>query len=243
MEMSKRTGMKKNQIDLARDWVDYTIGTWLAPDEIVSLPMVDVNVEMALARLDDAWNKKEVKSTLEQIKRIKNDNFLEPLETGVAFLCCGQVLVEMGSLNEAEGFLRDAIVRTPRSYAHFLAVLNWLLGTIYWLKESKRSQASNHWNDTMDFFTSIARDGGTAMNKKAWYEKQIGIMQTALRFAIQRDELPPLDPVIIPGVILPPPPPVVFAIDAMDTDFTRRRTRWSRRTRTISYARRTKRTK
>lgn len=235
--------MKKSQIDLAREWVAYTIGTWLAPDEIVSLPTVDVNVELALARLDDAWNKNDAKSALQQIKRIKNDNFLEPLETGVSYLCCSQVLVEMGSLNEAEVFLRDAIIRTPRSHAHFLAVLNWLLGILYWLKESKRSQASNYWNETMDFFTSIARNGGTAMKKKAWYEKQIGIMQMALRFAIQQDELPPLDPVIIPGVILPPPPPVVFAIDEMDTDFKRRRTRWSRRTRTSSYARRTKRTR
>ena len=239
--MIKRMGKVKTQIDLARDWVGYTIGTWLAPNEIVSLPTVDVNVELALARLDDAWNNKATESALQQIKRIRSDKFLEPLETAVAFLCCGQVLVEMGRLNEAEAFLRDAIIITPRSHSHFLAVLNWLLGILYWMKESKRTQASNLWNDSISYFTYLARDGSTAMKKKAWYEQQIRIMQTTLRFAIQQDELPPLDPVIIPGVILPPPPPVVFATDQMDDEYKLRRTRWSRRTRAGKYTSRTKR--
>jgi len=231
--------MEKTQIDLAREWVNYAIGTWLAPDEIVSLPTVDVNIELALARLDEAWNKKKADSALQQIKRIKNDNFLEPLESGVAFLCCSHVLVEMGSVSEAELFLRDAIIITPRSHSHFLAILNWILGVLYWMKESKRAQASNLWNDSISYFTVLSRDGSTDMKKKAWYEKQINIMQSALKLSIQNDELPPLD--IISGVILPPPPPVVFATDEMDTEYKRRRTRWSRRTRTGMFTRRTKR--
>lgn len=231
--------MEKTQIDLAREWVNYAIGTWLAPDEIVALPTVDVNVELALARLDEAWNNKNADSSLQQIKRIKSDNFLEPLESGVAFLCCGHVLVEMGSVNEAESFLRDAIIITPRSHSHFLAVLNWLLGILYWMKENKRAQASNLWNDSISYFTYLSRDGSTDMKKKAWYEQQIGIMQSALRLSIQQDELPPLD--IISGVVLPPPPPVVFATDQMDTEYKQRRTRWSSRTRTSNYTRRSKR--
>lgn len=219
--------MDKVQVKRAQVWINYAIGTWLAPEEIVSLPTVGTNVEVALARLDKAWNKKDKESALQQIRRIREDKLLSTLETGVAYLCCGHVLVEMEKMEEAEFFLRKAVIITPRSHAHFLAVLNWLLGILYWLKEKKRSQASNLWDDSIAYFTRLARDGSTDMKKKAWYEQQISIMQNAMRLAIEEDLLPPVD--IISGVNLPPPPPVVFITDVDETSSSgQMETRWSR---------------
>lgn len=65
---------------------------------------------------------------------------------------------------------------------HRGAVVRWLMGLIEWHFPSRFTDAARHWEESIEIFTRLARQGDQDNRpvQQAWYETQVAIMRTSL---------------------------------------------------------------
>ena len=201
-----------NRVELvnAQQWMGYTIENWWMPSGVVRRIKIGPDIEEILYVLHSVWKKKDRSRVWEEIQKINaNQIDMDHMENSIASLTCGQISLALGNLESAESNIKSALVHMPRSKAHHVAVISWLLGIVYWEHPSKHIEAINFWKTAIGLFTKIWRDGLTGMYEKEWYNRQLQVMRRVLRLAIREDQLPPLDSV--PGAAPPAHPPLLFA--------------------------------
>ena len=192
MVLPRQIYNSRQQMEFAQDWFWYIEHCWF-PRQMLNLPSLSEAVEIINELLDNIWIQGDADRALFEIERIqKNLIDMNPFEKGVSAKLCAHILLAMSDREQAEEMMRQAIIWMPSSYKHYVAVLTWHFGTIHWIRSNRHTDAINEWKAAIKLFNEISIDPGLTLHKKKWYQDQLVLMRSAIRKAIEIDQLPPL---------------------------------------------------
>lgn len=113
-------------------------------------------------------NPDEARWFLQQLKdlayKLRDDH-----EVTEILIACAYSAYKLGSFDEAEAILVDAVSRSW-SNIHWRAVVQWMVGCVMWQSLPKRQQALVSWRNSVSDFERLARTPGIPLDQQVWYK-------------------------------------------------------------------------
>ncbi len=122
----------------------------------------------ALGEGREEKNPNEARGFLRQLKDLAY-NLRDDQEVTEILIACAYSAYKLGSFDEAETILVDAISRSW-SNIHCRAVVQWMLGCVLWQSMLKRQQAIVSWRNSVSDFERLARQPGLPLDQQVWYQ-------------------------------------------------------------------------
>jgi hypothetical protein len=133
-------------------------------------------------RTIDAWN------ILGRLKHIRH-GITDDLEVAEIQIECAMVAYRIGYLDEAVQLLESTIPKYISCW-HQLGIVQWMLGSIYWINPSKHDAAVLTWQRSLSAFDHLARSKAMTSKQADWYREKWEKMKADLQCAISGDCIP-----------------------------------------------------
>jgi phage repressor protein C with HTH and peptisase S24 domain len=125
----------------------------------------------------------EARGLLQQLKdlacKLRDDEEVTEILTE-----CGTITYGMGSLEEAETILVDAVTRAW-SNLHRRAVILWMVGCVQWRSMPARQRAVISWRNSISDFERLTRQPGLSHEQQAWYQETCACLEQSLIEALE----------------------------------------------------------
>jgi hypothetical protein len=125
----------------------------------------------------------EARGLLQQLKdlacKLRDDEEVTEILTE-----CGTITYGMGSLEEAETILVDAVTRAW-SNLHRRAVIQWMVGCVQWRSMPARQRAVISWRNSISDFERLARQPGLSHEQQTWYQETCARLEQSLIEALE----------------------------------------------------------
>jgi len=124
-----------------------------------------------IERMNDALANNQVDTAKQLLQQLRNlaGKLQDMQEVSHVLIDCGRFAYRLGSLDEAETIFVDVISRSW-SDLHTRAVVQWMLGCVYW-DSSKQQQAVVNWRNSLSDFERLTKQPSLSLEKRSWYEE------------------------------------------------------------------------
>ena len=146
---------------------------------------------MLVEKLHSAIDVKDERAVGELIDQLTLFSKLSPdeLELAEVYVEAGKAVFELGYYQYAAKFLEQAATRYGVRW-HYYAVVQWMLGYVYWCQEGQKTNAIQAWQRSIDKFKNLADRKLISRETSQWYSQSFSEMRTAMELTIENPALP-----------------------------------------------------